>query len=84
MAPATHYDAFKARDWPIASGNVEGGHRAFIHPITKRGAGWLVKNLNGVVALACVRQNQSWEEFWSFVKDRRSQRNQAEVQKNAA
>ena len=83
-APATHYDAFKARDWPIASGNVEGGHRAFIHPITKRGAGWLVDNLNGVVALACVRQNQWWDEFWSFVKDRRCQRNQAELQKIAA
>jgi len=83
-APATHYDAFKARDWPIASGNVEGGHRAFIHPITKRGAGWLVHNLNGVVALACVRQNEWWDEFWTFVKDRRRQRNEAEALEKAA
>jgi hypothetical protein len=84
-APATHYDAFKAHDWPIASGNVEGGHRAFIHPVTKRGAGWLVDNLNGVVALACVRQNEWWDEFWSFVKNRRQQRRMAtETAKKAA
>lgn len=80
-ASATHYDAFKQRDWPIASGNVEGGHRAFIHPVTKRGAGWLVDNLNGVVALACVRQNEWWEEFWSFVKNRRQQRCNREAAK---
>jgi len=70
-AAATHYDAFKERGWPIASGTVEGGHRAFIPPISKRGAGWLVDNLNGVVALACVRQNEWWGEFWDFVKTRR-------------
>lgn len=70
-ASATHYDAFKERGWPIASGNVEGGHRAFIHPISKRGTGWLVEHLNGVVALACVRQNQWWDEFWCWSKRRR-------------
>jgi hypothetical protein len=70
-AGATHYDAFKARGWPIASGTVEGGHRAFMHPITKRGSGWIVDNLNGTVALACVRQNDWWEEFWPWVQDRR-------------
>lgn len=43
-------------------------------PVTKRGAGWLVDNLNGVVALACVRQNEWWEELWSFVRNRRQQR----------
>jgi hypothetical protein len=68
---ATHYDAFKERGWPIASGTVEGGHRAFIHPITKRGAGWLVGHLNGIVALACVRQNDWWDEFWTSIKNRR-------------
>lgn len=76
-AAATHYDAFKERGWPIASGTVEGGHRAFIHPISKRGAGWLVKNLNGVVALACVRQNDWWEEYWEFAKSRRQSRKKA-------
>jgi hypothetical protein len=75
-ASATHYDAFKQREWPIASGNVEGGHRSFIHPVTKRGTGWLVDNLNGIVALACVRQNEWWDEFWAFVKDRRRQRHE--------
>jgi hypothetical protein len=84
-ASATHYDAFKQHDWPIASGNVEGGHRAFIHPVTKRGAGWLVENLNGVVALACVRQNDWWDEFWAFVSSRRQQRREtAAAAKKAA
>jgi hypothetical protein len=76
-AAATHYDAFKERGWPIASGNVEGGHRAFIHPISKRGAGWLVDNLNGVVALACIRQSDWWEEYWDFAKNRRQSRKMA-------
>jgi hypothetical protein len=84
-AAATHYDAFRQRGWPIASGTVEGGHRAFIHPISKRGAGWLVDNLNGVVALACVRRNEWWDEFWAFAKTRRRERReQANAAKKAA
>jgi len=84
-ASATHYDAFKQHDWPIASGNVEGGHRTFIHPVTKRGAGWLVPNLNGLVALACVRQNEWGDDFWAFVKSRRQQRREsARAAKKAA
>jgi hypothetical protein len=83
-ARATHYDAFKEHGWPIASGNVEGGHRAFIHPVSKRGAGWLVDNLNGLVALACVRQIDWWDEFWTDVKNRRQQRHQLRTQKKAA
>lgn len=65
-ADAVHYDEFKRRGWPIASGAVEGGHIHFIHPITKRGSGWLVNNLNHTVALACVRQSGWWEEFWQW------------------
>jgi len=72
-------------DWPIASGNVEGGHRTFIHPVTKRGTGWLVENLNAVVALACVRKNEWWDEFWTFVASRRQERRvAAEAAKKAA
>lgn len=65
-ADAVHYDAFKDRGWPIASGAVEGGHIHFIHPISKRGSGWLVANLNHTVALACVRQSGWWREFWEW------------------
>jgi hypothetical protein len=84
-ASATHCDAFKEHDWPIASGNVEGGHRTFIHPVTKRGTGWLVENLNAVVALACVRKNEWWDEFWTFVASRRQERRvAAEAAKKAA
>jgi hypothetical protein len=72
-ADATHYyDAFIERGWPIASGTVEGGHASFIHPLSKRGSGWLVDNLNGTVALACVQQNAWWDEFWRWEKERRA------------
>jgi hypothetical protein len=71
-ADATHYDTFTERGWPIASGTVEGGHASFIHPLSKRGSGWLVDNLNGATALACVRQNDWWDEFWRWEKRRRA------------
>jgi hypothetical protein len=65
-ADAVHYDHFKDQGWPIASGAVEGGHIHFIHPITKRGSGWLVDNLNHTISLACIRQSGWWEEFWQW------------------
>ncbi len=70
-ARAVHYDYFKEQGWPLGSGAVEGGHIHFIHPITKRGAGWLTDHLNHTVALACVRQSGWWQEFWDWVGARR-------------
>lgn len=64
---AVHYDYFKEQGWPLGSGAVEGGHIHFIHPITKRGSGWLTEHLNHTVALACVRQSGWWQEFWDWV-----------------
>lgn len=69
-ADAVHYDYFKDQGWPIASGAVEGGHIHFIHPISKRGSGWLVDNLNHTIALACVRQSGWWQEFWDWNQKR--------------
>jgi hypothetical protein len=44
-----------------------------------------VDNLNGVLALDCVRQNDWWDEFWGFVKNRRQQRHEtAQAAKKAA
>jgi hypothetical protein len=63
-ADAVHYDQFKDNGWPIASGAVEGGHINFIHPISKRGSGWLTSHLSDAVALACIRQSGWWDEFW--------------------
>jgi hypothetical protein len=63
-ADAVHYDKFKEKGWPLSSGNVEGGHIHFIHPISKRGSGWLVPHLNNTLALACIRQSNMWDEFW--------------------
>jgi hypothetical protein len=70
-ARAVHYDYFKDQGWPLGSGAVEGGHIHFIHPITKRGSGWLTDHLNHIVALACVRQSGWWQEFWDWVGTRR-------------
>jgi hypothetical protein len=65
-ASAVHYDYFKEQGWPQASGAVEGGHIHIIHPISKRGAGWLTGNLNSTIALACVRASGWWDEFWQW------------------
>lgn len=63
-ADAVHYDKFKKLGWPLSSGNVEGGHINFVHPISKRGSGWLVPHLNNTLALACIRQSGWWDPFW--------------------
>jgi len=73
-ADAVHYDKFKERGWPLASGAVEGGHIHFIHPISKRGSGWLVPHLNETLALACIRQRGWWDEFWESTKARSTAR----------
>jgi hypothetical protein len=69
-ASAVHYDYFKEQGWPQGSGAVEGGHIHIIHPISKRGAGWLAGNLNSTIALACVRASGWWDEFWQWAGDK--------------
>ena len=64
-ASAVHYNFFHEKGWPLGSGAVEGGHIHFIHPISKRGAGWHVNHLNDILALACVRKSGWWKEFWN-------------------
>jgi hypothetical protein len=63
-ADAVHYDKFREQGWPLSSGKVEGGHIHFVHPISKRGSGWLVKNLNNTLALMCIRESGWWQEYW--------------------
>jgi len=65
---SVHYNHFKAQGWPQGSGAVEGGHINMIHPISKRGAGWLVDNLNHIIALACIRKSGWWDEFWQSLQ----------------
>jgi hypothetical protein len=69
-ADAVHYDRFRENGWPLSSGKVEGGHIHFVHPISKRGSGWLVPNLNNTLALMCIRESGWWQEFWESVDDR--------------
>lgn len=63
---AVNYGYFKEQGWPQGSGAVEGGHIHLIHPISKRGSGWIVDNLNHTLALACVRKSGWWDEFWQW------------------
>ena len=69
-ADAVHYDKFREEGWPLSSGKVEGGHIHFVHPISKRGSGWLVENLNNILALMCIRESGWWEEFWGSTQNR--------------
>ena len=60
---------FREQGWPLSSGKVEGGHIHFVHPISKRGSGWLVPNLNNTLALMCIRESEWWQEFWESTGD---------------
>ena len=72
-ADAVHYDKFREQGWPLSSGKVEGGHIHFVHPLSKRGSGWLVENLNNTLALMCIRESGWWQEFWGSPQSRKAE-----------
>ena len=62
-----HYGAYKARGWPIGSGEVESAHRYVPQERLKiPGACWHPDNVNPMLSLRVIRANDWWDEFWQW------------------
>ena len=65
FADSIHYDDYKARGWPIGSGEIESGHRYVPQKRLKLpGMWWTEKNLKAMMALRIVRANGWWGALW--------------------
>lgn len=68
-----HYDAYRAKDWTIGSGEVESAHRFIPQERMKiPGACWREETLNPMLALRTTRANQWWNDFWEDEGKRRA------------
>lgn len=62
-----HYGAYKARAWPLGSGEVESAHRYVPQERLKiAGACWHPDNVNPMLALRVIRANHWWDDFWQW------------------
>lgn len=62
---AVSYDEYKARGYPIGSGEVESAHRYIPQKRLKiAGASWKPETINAMLGLRVIRANQWWAEFW--------------------
>ena len=65
FADSIHYDEYKAKGWPIASGEIESAHRYIPQKRLKLpGTWWSERNLRAMLALRVVRANGWWSELW--------------------
>lgn len=65
FADSAHYDEYKRRGWPIASGEIESAHRYLPQRRLKLpGTWWSEHNLRAMLALRVVRANDWWCELW--------------------
>jgi hypothetical protein len=59
------YDTYRARGWPVGSGEIESSHRHIPQRRLKLpGAWWSTPNLRRMLALRILRANDWWDEFW--------------------
>lgn len=64
---SVHYGAYKARGWPIGSGEVESAHRYVPQERLKiSGACWHSDNVNPMLSLRVIRANDWWHGFWQW------------------
>lgn len=65
FAYAVNYQEFKARGYPIGSGEIESAHKSVPQQRLKLpGACWHPDSINPMLALRLVRANDWWEDFW--------------------
>lgn len=65
FSDAVSYDEYKARGYPLGSGEVESAHRSIPQKRLKiPGASWHPTTINPMLALRVIRANQWWAEFW--------------------
>ena len=62
---AMNYDDFKAKGFPIGSGEVESAHKSIPQKRLKiSGASWRPDSINPLLAMRVLRANNWWENFW--------------------
>jgi hypothetical protein len=63
---ALNYDDFKAKGYPVGSGEIESAHRYIPQKRLKLpGASWHPDSINPMLALRVLRANDWWEDFWT-------------------
>ncbi len=63
---ALDYNNFKAKDYPIGSGEIESAHKSIPQKRLKiPGAGWKPESINPMLALRILRADDWWEDFWN-------------------
>ena len=65
FADAVDYNNFKAKGYPIGSGEVESAHKSIPQKRMKiTGACWHLRSINPMIALRVLKANGWWDEFW--------------------
>jgi hypothetical protein len=61
------YDVYRARGWPIGSGNVEAGIKGFNKRVKGTDQFWTKDGLESILALRAMWmcQDQRWERYWN-------------------
>lgn len=60
-----NYGEFKAKGYPIGSGEIESTHRSIPQKRLKLpGASWHPSSINPMLSLRILRANDWWEDFW--------------------
>ncbi|MCK5680862.1 hypothetical protein KAI46_08650 [bacterium] len=63
---ALDYNKFKAKDYPIGSGEIESAHKSIPQKRLKiPGASWKPDSINPILALRVLRADDWWEDFWN-------------------
>lgn len=63
---AVHYDAFRAQEIPLGSGEIESAHRTIPQKRLKLpGTWWHPDTVNPMLALRVLRANRWWETYWA-------------------
>lgn len=69
---ALNYDEFKAKGYPVGSGEVESAHRSVPQKRLKLpGASWHPDSINPMLALRILRADDWWEDFWKERTERK-------------
>lgn len=67
-----HYDNYLASGWPIATGVIEGACRHLVKDRCElSGMHWRVAGAEAVLGLRSVAENEDWERFHEFRRERR-------------
>lgn len=65
LSDAMHYADYRARGWPMGSGEIESAHRYIPQKRLKLpGASWSPTTVNPMLALRVMRANGWWPDFW--------------------